>query len=98
MKGSPRLTEDELQRFGESVSDALTIVVGLMAEAVGRRQFALHFASAYSARQQTRPDHVRDSLLLDALRLVLVKARNAHPDDPDIQTLAASVLGEQKRH
>lgn len=55
MKRNPRpLTEDELQRFGASVSDALTIVVGLLAEAAGRVPTAVHLEAAYRAQQQTR--------------------------------------------
>jgi aromatic ring-opening dioxygenase LigB subunit len=91
------LTEDELQRFGESVSDALTIVIGVLAQVVGSRTIALNLLEAMEGRKQVRPDHVRDSLLSDALVLALVKARNDHPDDQPLQSLAASVLGSQTK-
>jgi hypothetical protein len=91
------LTEDELNRFGHSVADALTLIVGLFSEATARVPTAVHLAAAYRARQQTRPDPVRDNLLIDAVRLAVLKAQNAAPADPVVQDLVATFLPGQRR-
>lgn len=91
-------TQEDLRKLEASIADALAIMMGVLAEAVGTGKTAYQIGSALQAFHQRRPDPLRDQLLKDAYRLVLIKARNHHPDDPEIQALYTSELGEQKKH
>lgn len=93
-----KITHQDLDRLQEATTQALGLVVGLLAEAVGSRELAHHFSAAMHAQRRSRANPVTAALLQDAYRLVLIKARNAHPDDPALQALAASELGSLEKH
>jgi hypothetical protein len=99
MKDKPRvLTTDDLASFERSTTRAMTIVLGLLAEAVGSQKLAYHFGAALSAAEQQQPDPTRDRLLDAAFRLVLTKAMHHAPDDPLLRNLAATLRARQTKH
>lgn len=99
MKDKPRtLTTADLEAFERSTTAALTIVVGLLAEAVGSQKLAYHFGAALNAAELHKTDAVRDRLLDAAFRLVLLKAMRAAPDDPVLQNLQASLNARRTKH
>jgi len=91
-------TSAELGALERSTTQALTIVLGLLAEAAGSQKLAYHFAAALTAAEKMAPNPQRDRLLDEAFRLVLTKAIAASPDDPVLRDLAASVRARQTKH
>lgn len=99
MKDKPRaVTTTDLAAFEQSTADALAIVLGLLAEAVGSQKLAYHFGASLEAAEKHRPDATRDRLLERAFGMVLVKAMHQAPDDPMLKNLAASVNARKSRH
>lgn len=91
-------TKEDLDELVRGMSEALSIVVGLLAEAAGSEKLALHFAAALDARKNRQPDPLCDHLLQSAYRMVLIKARNRAPDNQVIRDLFASELGDEQKH
>lgn len=99
MESKPRAaTTADLASLERSTAEALTIVLGLLAEAAGSQKLAYHFGAALHAAETRRPDPARDRLLDPAFRLVLQKALHHAPDDPVLQNLAASVEARKTKH
>lgn len=92
------VTTDDLLALERSTTSALTIVVGLLAEAVGSQKLAYHFGAALTAAEQHKTDAVRDRLLDEAFRLVLLKAMRAAPDDPVLRSLQTSLNARRTKH
>lgn len=92
------ITTDDLAAFEKATASALTIVLGLLAEAVGSQKTAYHLGAALSAAKTKHPDPIRERLLDQAYRLVLVKAMHHAPDDPVLRDLAASVNARKTKH
>lgn len=88
---------EQHEQLVESTTKALGVHAGLLAEAVGSLPLAHHFGAALKAERKMRPDALRDRLLRDAYRIVLIKARNRHPDDSVLQDLCASELPDQTK-
>jgi hypothetical protein len=97
MKGK-KLTAVESEQIISATSEAIAVLAGLLAEAAGSGKLAYHFGAALDAQNKANPDPLRDRMLRPAYRLVLTKARIAHPDDPVLESLAASELGSQRKH
>lgn len=93
-----KLADVETERIISAASEAIAILAGLLAEAAGSGKLAYHFGAAMDALKKTKPDPLRDRMLRPAYRLVLIKARIAHPDDPILEALATSELGVQHKH
>lgn len=99
MKDKPRaVTTADLAAFEQSTAEAFAIVLGLLAEATDTQHLTYQLGAALHAAETNRPDAVRDRLLDRAFRTVLVKALNAAPDDPVLQSLAASVSARRAKH
>lgn len=96
-KTNPVTTAD-LESFERGVASALTIVIGLLAEATGSHKLAYHFGASLHAAEKMKPNPTWDRLLDEAFRLVLVKAMHHAPDDPVLQDLAASLRARQTKH
>lgn len=90
-------THADLAALERSIAQALAVLAGLMAHAVGSGPLALHFAAALNAVGQQQPNPQRDALLRDAYRLVLIRAANEHPGDATLRDLYASELGSMPR-
>lgn len=92
------VTTADLEALERSTTQALAIVTGLLAEAVGSQKLAYHFGAALNAVEQAQPNAQRDRLLDEAFRLVLLKAVRAAPEDPVLQELQARMLAKKTRH
>lgn len=92
------VTTDDLEALERATTQALAIVIGLLAEAVGSQKLTYHFAGALQAAAQAQPNGQRDRLLEDAYRLVVLKAQRAAPDDPVIQELHANLTTKTTKH
>lgn len=93
-----RVTAEDLEALERATTQALTVVVGLLAEAVGSHKLAYHFGATLDAAEKMQPNPVRDRLLDEAFRLVLTKAIRAAPDDPVLRDIAASARARQTKH
>lgn len=93
-----KVTKADLATLEKATTEALTIVLGLLAEAVGSHMLAYHFGAALHAAETTSSNPTRDRLLDEAFRLVLLKAMRAAPDDPALQDLQARYLATRTKH
>lgn len=91
-------TTADLEQLERSTAQALTIVLGLLAEAVGSHKLAYHFGAALSSAEKLQPNPQRDRLLDPAFRLVVQKAIAHAPNDPVLQDLAAKLRSRQPVH
>jgi len=92
------VTTADLETLERATTQAFSIVVGLLAEAVGSHKLAYHFGATLNAVEQTRPNPQRDRLLEEAYRLVLLKALRAAPGDPVLQEMQASLKARKTTH
>lgn len=92
------MSSAEARQLERSIAEAMTILVGLLAEAAGAQPLAYHMGAALHAAEQRQPNAVRDRLLDEAFRLVLLKAMRAAPDDPVLKDLHASVNARTPKH
>lgn len=97
-KAGGKVSAAELQALEASTAEALSVIAGLLAEAVGSYKLAYHFGAALSGLEKAQPNAQRDRLLDRAFRLVLMKAIHHAPDDPVLQDLAATLRSRQQRH
>lgn len=93
-----KVTKADLATIEKATSEALTIVVGLLAEAVGSHKLAYHFGAALHAAETKSTNATRDRLLDEAFRLVLLKAMRAAPEDPVLHDLQATHLARRTKH
>lgn len=94
-KPSERVTHDDLEKLERATAEAFSILAGLLAEAVGSGKLAAHFAATLEAKNSAAPNPLRDKLLKEAYRSVLIKAHNAHSDSEVIRALYDTEFGEQ---
>lgn len=92
------ISQADAIQLERGIAQSLAIVVGLLAEAVGSQKLAYHFGAALSAAEQQQPNAVRDRLLDDAFRLVLLKAMRAAPEDPVLRDLQTSLNARRTKH
>lgn len=93
-----RVSTKDLQALEASTAQALSIVLGLLAEAAGSEKLAYHLAAALDAARKMQPNQQRDRLLQPAYRLVLLKAAAAAPGNAEIQSLVASLRESKSSH
>lgn len=98
MKHASTVSTEDLATLERGTAQALTIVLGLLAEAVGSQKLAYHFAANLDAADKMQPNPTRDRLLDQAFRMVLTKAIHHAPDDPVLQSIAASARSRQTKH
>lgn len=92
------LSSEEAKQLELGIAEALTIVVGLLAEATGSQKLAYHLGAALAAAEKKSANSVRDRLMDGPFRLVLMKAMRAAPDDPVLQDLAATLNARRTKH
>lgn len=93
-----RVTASDLAELERGLTQALAIVVGLLAEAAGSQKLAYHLAGALQAADANQANPMRDRLLADALHLVVLKAIQAAPEDAYLQGLAMQIRSRQTKH
>ena len=93
-----RLTNDELRReldqLVAAMEESLAVIAGTIAETGDPQQTLMHLCAAkQSIEHHHGPNAWRDRLLRSALKICALKVRSSNPDDPALQSLAATVLG-----
>lgn len=83
----------ELESLVEAMEQTLAIISGTVAELRGPDLVLKHMLAAKGATESYHgPNQWRDRLVRDTLRIVALKARPLAADDPELQSLIASVL------
>ena len=93
-----KVTKADLATLEKATTEALTIVLGLLAEAAGSHKLAYHFGAALHAAEKQSANPTRDRLLDEGFRLVLLKAMRAAPDDPVLKDLQTSYQARRTKH
>lgn len=92
------VTREEFDGLIAATARAIGLFAGVLAEAAGKQKTAYMVCAAADANQKMGGSALDQRLLRDAIRLVLIKARNQHPDDSTLQALCERFLPEQTKH
>lgn len=84
---------EELESLVDAMGQTMAIMAGTLAEVRGPDHVLRQILGAKGAAETYHgPNQWRDRLLRDMVRIVALKARSAAVNDPELQTLIASVL------
>ena len=88
----------ELESLVCAMEQSLAIITGTISETNDPRQTLRNLiASSDAAKTHHGPNEWRDRLMRSSLKIAALKARTVAANDPALQTLIASVLGDRKK-
>lgn len=87
----------ELELLVQAMEESLAIIAGTISETTDPRRTLMNFVSAKEAIEAHHGvNEWRDRLLRSALKICALKARSQAANDPILQNLISSVLGDRK--
>ncbi len=87
----------ELESLVSAMEESLSIITGAISEISGPKRVLMNLVAASQVMRQTHGlNEWRDRLMRSPLRIAALKARPLAANDPELQTLISSVLGDQK--
>lgn len=87
----------ELESLVCAVEESLAIITGTISETSDPRQLLMNLcASSAAAKMNYGPNEWRDRLMHSSLKIAALKARSLNLNDPTLQILISTVLGDRK--
>ena len=88
----------ELESLVSAMEESLAIITGTICETSDPAPVLMNLSAAEEAmKTNSGPNEWRDRLLRSSLKIAALKARSAGSNDPALQALISSVLGNRKK-